>query len=173
LEGSFEVRRASGCCLALVAHLSCGIEATTQVTNGLADLHASHEMTGYIDDISSVAAILLLVGAIATALFRRSFPSVTRFLSGVAFGTAAAITLLLVVFIVAVTTSASPRLARYDAFCIASALFTFLPAQFLWFRPVRQRVLAVAALACLSLVPTFLSIASLRSSADPFYFPHL
>ena len=129
-------------------------------------------MTGYIDDISSGAAILLLVGAITTALFRRSFPSATRLLALLAVGTAATITLLLVVFIVAVTTSAPPRLARYDAFCTASALFTFLPVQLLWLRPIRQRILAVATLACLSLVPMFLSIASLRSSADPFYFPH-
>lgn len=128
-------------------------------------------MTGYIDDISSVAAILLLVGAIATALFRRSFPSAARLLSLAAVGTAATMTLLLVVFVVAVAISPPPRLARYDGFCIASALFTFLPAQLLWLRPIRQRILAVATLACLSLVPTFLSIAWLRSSADPFYFP--
>jgi hypothetical protein len=129
-------------------------------------------MTSYIDDISSVAAILLLFGAIATALFRRTFPSAVRLLSVVAVGTAATISLLLVVFMVAVATSASPRLARYDAFCTASAFFTFIPAQLLWLAPIRQRILAVATLACLSLVPTFLSIASLRSSADPFYFPH-
>jgi hypothetical protein len=130
-------------------------------------------MTGYIDDISSGAAIFLLVGAIATALFRRSFPSFARFLPVVAVWTAATISLLLVVFIVAVATSAPPRLARYDAFCTASALFTFLPAQFLWLRSIRQRVRTVAILACLSLIPLFLSIATLRSSAAPFYFPHL
>ena len=130
-------------------------------------------MTGYIDDISSVAAMLLLVGAIATALIRRSFPSAVRFLSVVAVSTAATITLLLLVFLVAVTTSPSPRLARYDAFCTVSALLTFLPAQLLWLQSIRQRIFAVATLACLTLVPTLLSIASLRSSADPFYFPHL
>ena len=128
-------------------------------------------MTGYIDDISSVAAILLLMGAIAAALLRRSFPFAARGLSVIALGTAATVTLLLVIFIVAVASSEPPRFARYDAFCTVSALLTFLPAQFLWSQRVRQRILAVAALACVSLVPMLLSIASLRSSADPFHFP--
>src|SRR6185436_19775531 len=112
----------------------------------------------YIDDISSVTAILLLVGAIAAALFRRSLPFAVRALSVIALSAAATITLLLVVFIVAVARSEPPRLAHYDAFCTVGALLTFLPAQLLWSRRIRQHILAVAALACISLLPTFLSI---------------
>jgi hypothetical protein len=129
-------------------------------------------MTGYIDDISSVAAILLLGCAIAAALFRRSFPSIVRLLSAAALGTAATITLLFAIFVVAVVTSAPPRFARYDAVSTVCVLLTFFPPQLLWLPAIRRRVCGVVVVACLTFVPTLLSIGLLRSSAQPFYFPH-
>ena len=129
-------------------------------------------MTGYIDDISCVAAILLLACAIAAALFRRTFPSIVRLLSAAALGTAAAITLLFALLVIAVVTSAPPRFAHCDALSTVCTVLTFLPPQLLWLPAIRQRVSWVAVVACLTLVPTLLSIGLLRSSAQPFYFPH-
>jgi hypothetical protein len=130
-------------------------------------------MTGYIDDISSTAAFLLLLCAGGVAIFRCWSPSAMRVLSAAAVGVAVTISLLLAVFLVALATSPSPRLARFDTFYTISAGFTFLPAQCLWFRSIRRRIVAVAAVACVSLFPMLLAIGSLRSTAAPFYFPHL
>jgi hypothetical protein len=130
-------------------------------------------MTGYIDDISSTAAFLLLLCAGGVAIFRCWFPSAIRVLSAAAVGFAATISLLLAVFLIALATSPSPQLARFDTFCTISAALTFFPAQLLWVRSIRRRIVAVAAVACLSFFPTLLAMGSLRSTAAPFYFPHL
>jgi hypothetical protein len=130
-------------------------------------------MTGYIDDVSSTAAFLLLLCAVGVAVFRRWFPSAIRVLSAAAVGVAATISFLLAVFLVALATSPSPPLARFDPFCTISAALTFLPAQLLWVRSIRRRIVAVAVLACLSLFPTILAMGLLRSTGAPFYFPHL
>lgn len=67
-------------------------------------------MTGYIDDITSCAAMLLFFGAVLTAALRRRFPTANRLLSFAALGTVAVMTLLLIIFVIAVAASASPRL---------------------------------------------------------------
>ena len=130
-------------------------------------------MTGYIDDITGSAAMLLFASSITTAIARQSFPCTLRLLSALALGVAATTTLLFSVFIVAAATASPPGLPRYDAYCTACAIFTFLPPQFLWLQAVRGRPLVVAVIACLSLIPLFLGFAFLRSSAAPFYFSHL
>ena len=138
-------------------------------------------MTGYIDDITSCAAILLLFGAVLTAALRRRFPTANRLLSFAALGTVAVMTLLLIIFVIAVAASASPRFARFDVlqqprlatwYCLASVIFAFLPVQLLWFQRIRIRASVVAALSVLLFVPSLLSIITFRSSAEPFYFPY-
>jgi hypothetical protein len=136
-------------------------------------------MMRYIDDITGFLGVALFVCAVLVAALRGRYPTASRVLAFCAFGAAITSSVLLLLF--ALTTlfgSPSERLARFDIltrpspftwFCLVSAVFTFLPAQALWFSGCRSRVSVVFSVSLLLLVPMLLCLATLRSSAAPFY----